>query len=163
MPPRAKKVQQNGHKCYAGIPSLLKTKTVKTRSISFSALSAPKQNRRQKVFNRVSLRFCGGAWHSKNQQKLHWFIVFHISIWDLGALFGATKPTKAPCGDGTAPKVLTVAVQPMWSYQWLLLRHIAYPLTRRSQNSHQLLATVSQLWCFRAEDSKLRPAKTFCQ
>jgi len=23
----------------------------------------------------------GRAWHSKNWQKLHWFIVFHASIW----------------------------------------------------------------------------------
>jgi len=27
--------------------------------------------------------------------------VFHISIWGLGALFGETKPTKDPRGDGT--------------------------------------------------------------
>ena len=47
--------------------------------------------------------------------------------------------------------------------------YYVYPLTGRSQNSAQLLATDSQLWCFRAEVSKLRPAgqirpaKTFCQ
>jgi len=28
--------------------------------------------------------------------KLHWFIVFHISIWGLGDLLGGAKPTKAP-------------------------------------------------------------------
>jgi len=39
------------------------------------------QNRRQKVFNGGALRLCGGAWHSKNWQKLNWFIVFHVSIW----------------------------------------------------------------------------------
>ena len=45
------------------------------------------QNRRQKVFSGEALRFCRGAlrlcegaWHSKNWQKLHWFIVFHFSI-----------------------------------------------------------------------------------
>jgi len=32
MTPRARKVQQNGHKCHAAIPS---QKTAKTRSISF--------------------------------------------------------------------------------------------------------------------------------
>ena len=35
--------------------------------------------------------------------KLHWFIVSHISIWDLGALFRkAISPPKLPCDDGTA-------------------------------------------------------------
>jgi len=33
---------------------------------------------------------------------------------------------------------------------FLLLQHIAYPLTRRSHNSLQVLTTVNQLWCFRA-------------
>ena len=51
------------------------------------------QNRRQKVFNRGVLRFCGWAWHSKNWQKLNRFIVFHVSIWGgLELCFG---------GDGT--------------------------------------------------------------
>ena len=40
----------------------------------------------------------------------------------------------------------------------LLLRHTAYPLTRRSHNNHQVLATVSQLWCFKVGVSKLQPA-----
>jgi len=35
------------------------------------------------------------GWHSKNWQKLHWFIVFHISIWGLGVLFVGSKPTKS--------------------------------------------------------------------
>ena len=39
----------------------------------------------------------------------------------------------------------TAAVQTMWLYQWLLLRHTAYPLTRRSDNSHGVLTTVIQL------------------
>ena len=37
------------------------------------------QNRRQKVFNRAALRFCGGL-DTKNWQNLNWFIVFHVSI-----------------------------------------------------------------------------------
>ena len=70
-----------------------------------SLLLSPRfrQNRRQKVFNRglcVSaggLRLCGVAWHSKNWQKLHWFIVFHVSIWGGAWSFvWGTKPTKAP-------------------------------------------------------------------
>jgi len=39
------------------------------------------QNRCQKVFKRGALRLCRGAWHSKIWHKLHWFLVFHISIW----------------------------------------------------------------------------------
>jgi len=48
------------------------------------------QNRRQKVFNRGALPFCGealglcGGWHSKNWQNLKWFTVLHISIWGRG-------------------------------------------------------------------------------
>ena len=33
--------------------------------------------------HRGALRFCGRAWHSKNWRKLHWIIVFRVSI--LGA------------------------------------------------------------------------------
>jgi len=36
-------------------------------------------------------------------------------------------------------------------FNLLLLHHIAYPHTHRSHNSHLVLATVSQLWYFRAE------------
>jgi len=54
------------------------------------------RNRRWKVFNRGALRLCGGAWHSKNWQKLPWFTGFHISIWRLGALFGGLSPPKPP-------------------------------------------------------------------
>ena len=65
------------------------------------------QNRRQKVFNRGALRFCGGAlglfggaWHSKHWQKLNWFIVFHVSVWGglelcLGGLSLQEKPVAA--------------------------------------------------------------------
>jgi len=59
------------------------------------------QNRRQKVFNRGALRVCGGLDIIK-LIKLHWFIVFHVSIWGVEALFGEAKPTKAPRGDRTA-------------------------------------------------------------
>ena len=61
------------------------------------------QNRRQKVFNRGALRLCGetlhlcgGAWNSKNWQKLHWFIVFHVSIWGVWSFVLGPKPTKDP-------------------------------------------------------------------
>ena len=40
---------------------------------------------------------------------------------------------------------LTAAVQTMWPYQWLLLRYIAYPLTRRIHNNRAILTTVRQL------------------
>ena len=56
-------------------------------------------------FSIVALCVCArGVDISKNWQKLHWFIVFHVSIWELGALFGA-KPTKAPGGDRTEQTV----------------------------------------------------------
>jgi len=37
------------------------------------------QNRRQKVFNRGVLWFCGGAWHKIHQNSND--LVFHVSIW----------------------------------------------------------------------------------
>jgi len=46
----------------------------------------------------------------------------------------------------------------------LLLRHIAYPLTRRSHNSHashMAHATVSQLCCFTAGSSNYGPRRHF--
>jgi len=59
------------------------------------------QNRRQKVFNRGALRLCRGAWHSEIWQKLHWFEVFHISIWGAWSFVWGAKPTIDPRGDGT--------------------------------------------------------------
>ena len=50
------------------------------------------QNRRQKVFYRGALSFCGGAWHSKNWQKLNWYIVFHVSIWGAWIIVLGDKP-----------------------------------------------------------------------
>jgi len=41
-----------------------------------------------------SLRCCRGL------TKLNWFVVFHISIWGLGALFWGAWTTKRPRGDG---------------------------------------------------------------
>jgi len=40
----------------------------------------------------------------------------------------------------------------LWPYHFLLLLQIAYSLTRRSYNSHQVLTAVCELWlwCFRA-------------
>jgi len=43
---------------------------------------------------------CGGAWHSKNWQKLHYSIVFYVLIWGLGALLGALSPPKPPVATG---------------------------------------------------------------
>jgi len=66
------------------------------------------QNRRQKILNRGALRFCGGAlglsggaWHSKNWQKLNCFKCFGFQFGGLRTLFGGVKPPKAPRGDGT--------------------------------------------------------------
>jgi len=42
-----------------------------------------------------------------------------------------------------------------------LLHHIGYPLTHRSHNSHQLLATASQRWCFRAGSPNYGPRSHF--
>jgi len=43
----------------------------------------------------VVIAFVRGVWHSEIWQK-HWFIVFHISIWWLGASFGRLSPPKPP-------------------------------------------------------------------
>jgi len=50
--------------------------------VLFLAFVHHQQNRRRKVLNREALRLCRGAWHSKIWQKIHWFIVFHSSIWE---------------------------------------------------------------------------------
>ena len=78
----------------------------------------PYQNRRQKVFNRgicISagvLRLCVVAWHSKNRQKLHWFLVLYVTIWEeLGALFGGLIPPKLPGGDGTECRFRTGVIK----------------------------------------------------
>ena len=47
------------------------------------------QNRHLKVFNR-------GAWHSKNWQKLHLFILFHVSIWGAWSFAWGDKLRKSP-------------------------------------------------------------------
>jgi len=55
------------------------------------------QNRRQKVFIRRALRLCRWAWHLKIWQKLHWFIVFYISIFGgLEFCLGELSPPKPP-------------------------------------------------------------------
>ena len=51
------------------------------REVGVEMLLWERQNRRQKVFNRGALRFCGEAWHSKNGKNLNWFVVFHTSFW----------------------------------------------------------------------------------
>jgi len=55
----------------------------------------------QKVYNRGALRMCSGAWNSEDWQKLHWFIVFHISIWEAGGFVWEANHTKVPLGDET--------------------------------------------------------------
>ena len=49
--------------------------------VLFLAFLHYQQNRRRKVLNREALRLCKGSWNSKIWQKIHWFIVFHSSIW----------------------------------------------------------------------------------
>ena len=55
------------------------------------------QNRRQKVFNKGTLRdgftFVRGGMTFKNWQKLYWCIVFFLGV---GALFGGLNPPKPP-------------------------------------------------------------------
>jgi len=43
------------------------------------------------AFLRGALHLCGGTRHSKNWLKLHWFIVFHVSIRGDWSFFGGTK------------------------------------------------------------------------
>jgi len=57
----------------------------------------------RKFSNRGTLGLCGGAWHSKNWQKLNWFIVRHFQFGGgLELVWGRAKPPKVPRGDGTA-------------------------------------------------------------
>ena len=54
----------------------------------------------------------GGAWYSKNGQKLNWFILFHVSIW-VGLEFWLEElsPQKPPHGVGTALKLFRTMPQ----------------------------------------------------
>jgi len=77
-----------------------------TRKIQNSA-RVDMQNRRQKVFNRGALQFCGvvfrlsgGAYIIKLTKTALIYSVSHFNLGGRGALFGWTKPTKAPRGDG---------------------------------------------------------------
>ena len=55
------------------------------------------------AFLRGPLRLCRRASHSKNWQKLNWFIVFHVSIWGAWSfLWGRLSPQKRPRDNGTA-------------------------------------------------------------
>ena len=72
------------------------------------------QNRRQKVFNRGTLRFCGGlwvcpggAWHRKIDKNSTDYSVSCFNLGGLEALSGGAKPPKARRGDGTGVTRIT--------------------------------------------------------
>jgi len=60
------------------------------------------QNRRQKVFNRGVLQFCGGLEIIRLTKTPHVDSVSRFNLGWLGTLFGGAKPTKPRSGDGTA-------------------------------------------------------------
>ena len=47
----------------------------------YSSVDVPPKPSPESFHNRGVLRLCGGAWHSKNWQKLNSLKVFHVSIW----------------------------------------------------------------------------------
>ena len=51
-----------------------------TYIVLFLAFVRYQQNHHQKVFNSRETTFVQGDWHSKIWQKIHWCIVFYISI-----------------------------------------------------------------------------------
>jgi len=53
------------------------------------------QNHRQKVYTWGGFTFVQAGLILKFVYNLHWFAVFHILIWGLGALSVVAKPTKA--------------------------------------------------------------------
>ena len=66
------------------------------------------QNRRQKVFNRGALQFCGGTFRLcggldiiKLNKTPHIYSVSRFSLGGLGALLGGLSPPKPPRGDRT--------------------------------------------------------------
>jgi len=63
--------------------------------VLFQAFVRFPQNHSRKVLNREALRLCKGSWYSNIWQKIHWFIVFHSSIWGLRNTLVWAKPTKA--------------------------------------------------------------------
>ena len=44
--------------------------------------------------------FVRGSWHSKNWQKLHWFVVFSVSIWVFWSFVWGDNPPKPPVATG---------------------------------------------------------------
>jgi len=99
--------------------------------VSFLAFVRYQQNHRQKAFNWETLRFCRGGWHSKIWQKIHWYILFHISHWEAWIfVWGALSPPK-PRGDWTGyhqtsisktvlPKHVRWDIGILDAQQWLL-------------------------------------------
>jgi len=71
-----------------------------------------RQNRRQIVFNRGALHLCGGTWHSKNWQKLHWSVSCY-NLEGLGDWLWGAKPTEGPRGDGTVLRAPSNRVAPL--------------------------------------------------
>ena len=48
----------------------------------------------ESFFNKSALRLFRGSWNSKIWPKLCLFVVFHISTWEVGTLFGDAKPNR---------------------------------------------------------------------
>jgi len=73
----------------------------------------------------------GGTWHSKNWQKLHWFIVFHVSIWGSELCLGRLSPPKLPRDDGTGmqawhrPETFCPSPTRLTTLRWIVPRRYA--------------------------------------
>jgi len=55
----------------------------------------PKQNRRQKVFNKGAFGLSGGGWHRKIDKNSTDYSVSCFNLGELGALSEGAKPPKA--------------------------------------------------------------------
>ena len=79
--------------CELGLAVVLDLCPLHVHNVIPCLCSLPTITRRSSIWRP---RLCKGDWNSKIWQKIHWFIVFHISILGDLQLFGEAKPTKPP-------------------------------------------------------------------
>ena len=103
-----------------------------TCTVLFLAFVSYQQNHCWKVLNREALHLCRGSYRFKYWQQIHWFIVFHSSIW------GAWKFVWW----GRSPPI------PLWRRNWLSTDiYFKKYITKPCQIHHQIESnTFSKLF-----------------
>ena len=122
------------------------------------------QNRRLKVFNRELCVYAGGLDILKIDKNLHWFIVFHVSILGVGALFWWMSSPNPPCGDWIGTTWSTVRSSPPHSqaaeealpHLCIQERKGPTPAQKRLSRTQALLGSVAPLAWVPVSGTKVR-------